>query len=312
MQRFTDKQSVLDFLCRIQGTYTVSGIHNREPNSFPLQQTSRLRGLVGKYPGLWSGDFLFSPEDVAHRWDVMQTCKTQWEQGSLVNLMFHVTSPLSDETGKWDGDVLCTLTDAQWADLITEGGSLNRSWKKRLDIYAEYLLYLKGAGVTVLFRPFHEMNQKLFWWGGRPGSEGTAALYRLTHDYLTKEKGLTNILWIWDMQDLDYDWEAYDPGESCWDIFALDVYDNDGFTPKKYETAQRAAKGKPMAIGECQVLPSAQELREQPLWVFFMSWSELTFQYNTPDQIRELYSSHQVLIRGSDGGLIPGDSVAGT
>lgn len=289
--------SVLGFLQSISGKYTIAGIHNREPNSDPLMQTNEITSRTGVAPGLWSGDFLFSEEDVAHRWDVIYECERQWKAGSIVNLMLHVTSPVSEDVGLWDGDVLCSLTDDQWKNLITDGGELNKVWKARLDVYSEYIQYLKDAGVTIMFRPFHEMNQGLFWWGGRPGPDGTAALYRLTHDYMTNEKGLDNIIWVWDMQDLDYNWAAYNPGDEYWDVFAVDIYNDDGYTARKYQTALEVAGGKPVAIGECQVLPTVEELKKQPRWVFFMSWAELTFQYNSDSYIKALYMADNVLVR---------------
>jgi hypothetical protein len=35
--------------------------------------------------------------------------------------------------------------------LITNGGTLNRAWKLRLDNYAQYLQFLKENNVQVLF-----------------------------------------------------------------------------------------------------------------------------------------------------------------
>lgn len=288
---------VLEFLQSISGRYTIAGIHNREPNSDPLMQTNEIISRTGLVPGLWSGDFLFLEDDVAHRWDMIYECERQWKAGAIVNLMLHVTSPASEDSGLWDGGVLCSLPDDQWKSLITDGGSLNKAWKARLDAYAEYIQYLKDAGVKIMFRPFHEMNQSLFWWGGRPGADGTAALYRLTHDYMTGEKGLDNIIWVWDMQDLDYNWADYNPGNEYWDVFAVDIYNDDGYTARKYQTALEIAGDKPIAIGECQVLPTAEELEKQPRWVFFMSWAELTFQYNNDDQIMDLYRADNVIVR---------------
>ena len=54
---------------------------------------------------------------------------------------------------------------------------------------------------------------------------------------------------------------------------------------------------KPMAIGECANLPTAETLTEQPRWCFFMSWAELTFKQNTERQIIELYRSPRVITR---------------
>lgn len=287
----------LDYIKQISGSKTIIGIQNREPNSNPALQTNTIYGITGKYPGLWGGDFLFSSDDVNNRWNMIYECKNQWDRGSVVNLMLHVVPPTQLEPGSWDGGVVSKLTDAQWTSLITNGGDLNKKWKLRLDEYAKYLSYLKDNNVTVLFRPFHEMNQGIFWWAGRPGTNGTAALYRLTHDYLVKDKGLTNLIWVWDMQDLDLNWSQYNPGDAYWDIFALDVYNSDGFTKAKYDTALSIAGNKPIAIGECSKLPTANELLNQPKWVTCMSWAELTFSDNTNAQIAALYSAGNVLTR---------------
>jgi hypothetical protein len=291
---------VLDFFYQISGKYTVLGIHNREPNSMPALQTNRIMNITGKYPGLWSGDFLFSGYDVDNRWTMIEECKRQWDDGAIVHLMLHVVSPKNTgEKGVWEGatGVCSDLSDAEWTDLITDGGALNSKWKARLDTYADYLQYLKNNGVIVLFRPFHEMNQGVFWWGGRPGQNGTATLYRLTRDYLEKEKGLDNIVWVWNMQDLSYDWAQYNPGADYWDIFSVDIYNQDGFTTYKYQTALNVAGNKPIAIGETQVLPAPQVLLAQPRWVFCMSWAELAFGHNTDLEILNLYQAENTLTR---------------
>jgi mannan endo-1,4-beta-mannosidase len=292
----TDTVSVLDYLRSISGKLTVSGIHNREPNSHPVMQTDRLFALVGHYPGLWSGDFLFSADDVKSRWAMIHECKRQWDQGSIVQLLLHVAPPNRPEVCQWEGGVKSHLSDEQWKDLVTDGGTLNRAWKARLDGFAVYLQYLKDNGVQVLFRPHHEMNQGAFWWGGRRGPEGTAKLYRLTHDYLLQIKGLTNLVWVWDMQDMSRDFKEYNPGDGYWDVFAFDVY-GDGYNPSWYNYILPIVGNKPMAIGECDRLPTPQVLTAQPRWCFFMSWAELTFNTNTTQQIQDLYHAPNVVTR---------------
>ena len=288
--------SVLNYLKQISGRQTVAGIHNREPNSRPSMQTDRVARLTGRYPGLWSGDFLFSADDVSNRAKMIDECKRQWDEGSIVQLMAHVAPPNQREVCGWRGGVMSHLGDEQWRDLITDGGSLNKVWKTRLDGFVVHLQSLKQSGVQVLFRPFHEMNQGRFWWGGRPGPHGTAALYRLTRDYLVGVKGLTNLVWVWDMQDMSRDFAQYNPGNDYWDVFAFDVY-GDGYRKTWYDYILTIVGDKPMAIGECAKLPTAELLAEQPRWCFFMSWAELTFKQNTERQVIELYRSPRVITR---------------
>lgn len=287
---------VLDYLKSISGKKTVSGIHNREPNSKPRLQTDRMFKVTGRYPALWSGDFLFSAADVANRWTMIRECKKQWEEGSIVQLMLHVAPPNQPEECQWKGGVLSHLSDEQWRELVTDGGGLNKAWKARLDGYAVYLDFLKTNQVQVLFRPHHEMNQGGFWWGGRKGTEGTAKLYRITHDYLAKEKGLTNLIWVWDMQDMSRDFADYNPGNAYWDIFAFDIYGS-GYDSSWYDYIVPIVGNKPMGIGECEKLPTAELLKAQPRWCFFMSWAELTFGKNSEQQINELYQSPNVITR---------------
>src|SRR5690606_21229380 len=166
--------------------------------------------------------------------------------------------------------------------------------------------------------------QGMFWWGGRPGPNGTARLYQITHDYLTYTKGLTNLIWVWNLQDfstLANDLNSYDPGGQYWDVLTLDMYwsDGQGYTTAKYNAMANKAGNKPMGIGECQDLPAVNLLASQPKWSFFMGWSELVFQNNSNQKIQEIYWSDRVITlnempgwTGNGGGssgyhTVPGD-----
>jgi mannan endo-1,4-beta-mannosidase len=290
----TAKGKLLELLRGVSGVKTLSGQHNREPNSQPSQFSAAIHATTGNYPALWSGDFLFQQENIDARGIMIQEAKRQWGQGAVVDLMWHACPPDRGEPCEWQGGVLSRLDDAQWNELVTDGTALNRAWKSRLDGIARYLSELQAAGVAVLWRPLHEMNQGQFWWAGRPGPHGTARLYQITHDYLERQKGLTNLVWVWDVQDLDWTWASYDPGAGYWDVLAMDMY-GDGYTTQKYETLLRLAGGKPIAIGECAKLPTPAELLAQPRWTFFMAWAELVYSSNSEQQIRALYYDPQVI-----------------
>lgn len=292
----------LDYLYSISGKKTIAGIHNREPNASPARWTLKMDSLTGKYPGLWSGDFLFQQDNINNRGIMIHEALNQWKKGSIVQIMWHACNPaLAEPCAFNDKGVLSKLTDVQWDSLITEGSSLNREWKSKIDEVCVYLQFLKDNGVEVLWRPLHEMNIKAFWWAGRPGPNGTRKLYQITHDYMTKTKGLTNLIWVWDMQDVEgfqNEFDAYNPGDSYWDVAALDIYDDKtGYAQYKYDAIVKAAHGKPIAIGECQVLPTAKQLEAQPKWTFFMSWSELTVEHNAISAIRKLYNSPNIITR---------------
>jgi mannan endo-1,4-beta-mannosidase len=286
----------LNYLYRISGEKTAAGQHNMEPNAEPSMWTDSIKALTGVYPKLWSGDFLFQKENIRDRWSMILEAERQWNKGAIVNIMWHCCSPLVEEPCAWgEGKgVLSPMSDEEWLELTTPGTGYNREFYHRLDELAIYLDYLKQKGVEVMFRPFHEMNQKLFWWGGRPGPDGTRKIYQMAHDYLAEEKGLENLIWVWNVQDLSFDWEEYNPGDDYWDVMSLDVYDEAGFTGKNYELILEIAGDKPFGIGECAELPTPELLKKQPRWAFFMAWAELVFKYNSSQEIKELYHSSRV------------------
>ncbi len=287
----------LNYLYSISGKYTVAGQHNKEPNAIPDKWTNEIYSITGKYPGLWSGDFLFQEENIKNRQLMINEAVKQWHNGAIINLMWHACNPAFAEPCAWDSaGIMSHLTDEQWKELITDGTPLNDSWKKRMDQVAVFLQELENKGVEVLFRPLHEMNQGAFWWGGRKGPDGTAALYRITHDYFTRTKGLENIIWVWDMQDMSRDFAEYNPGDSYWDVFGFDVYDK-GYDASWYQYILPIAGDKPMAIGECAKLPSPGVLAAQPRWTFFMVWAELVVESNTREEILRIYNAPAVLTR---------------
>jgi mannan endo-1,4-beta-mannosidase len=248
---------------------------------------------------MWSGDFLFQADNINNRQIMVDEAVNQYKKGVMVNLMWHSCNPaLAQPCGFDSNGVLSKLTDAQWTELTTDGTAMNTKWKGLVDEICVYLQQLKDKNIEVLWRPYHEMNQGSFWWGGRPGANGTRKLYQMLHDYMTNTKKLTNLVWVWDMQDfgsLADDMNSYNPGDAYWDIAALDIYDGSGYSKAKYDIMVAAAKGKPIAIGECDKLPSADVLYTQPKWTFFMSWSELTYEKNTDAQIQALYNSPNVV-----------------
>ena len=288
---------VLPYLQSISGTKTLAGQHNKEPNAEPTKWTDFIRKTTGKYPALWSGDFLFQQENIDNRWKMIKQARKQYRQGAVVNIMWHACPPGPGEPCAWDPGLLNQLlTDAQWQELVTDDTPLNKAWKARMDGIAVYLQYLKDKHVEVLFRPLHEMNQGKVWWGGRPGPNGTARLYQITHDYLQKTKGLTNLIWVWDMQDMSRDFAQYNPGEAYWDVFAFDVYDQ-GYDKSWYDYILPIVGSKPIAIGECAALPTPEILAAQPRWTFFMSWAELVQEKNSVEAIKRIYNDPRVLTR---------------
>lgn len=163
-----------------------------------------------------------------------------------------------------------------------------------------YFQQLKDAGIPVLFRPLHEMNQGWAWWGGRPGPNGSARLYQITHDYL-ESKSLNNIIWVWSVKDVSGgsgSAASYYPGSSYVDVVSLDPWDNGFPTSDWYLAIVNIAAGKPVSLAEVGTVPTPSQLSSQPLWTWFMIWSDYITSANSPAGLQATFNSSRVLSQG--------------
>ncbi len=293
------RQNILNYFNGISGKQTLVGVENKSSTT-PASDTARVDTIAKRPSSFWGGDFGFGTDAVNNRGTMIGQAQAQFSKGAVVSLMYHACAPTRDEYCTWDdigGANPAKLTNAQFQQLLTPGTSLYTNWISRLDTLAVYFQQLKSAGVVVLFRPLHEMNQCVFWWSCHTGTYSSAALYRLTHDYLVKTKGLDNIIWVWNVQDfttLSTDVDAYTPGSSYFDIAALDVY-NTGYTTSNYTTMQRIASGKLIAIAENQYVPTAALLASQPKWLYEMLWPDFIDDPKNTATLPALYGASNVL-----------------
>jgi mannan endo-1,4-beta-mannosidase len=194
--------------------------------------------------------------------------------------------------------VKSNISNTQFTQILTEGSTLNNAWKRRLDEAVPYLQQLKNAGVPVLFRPLHEMNESWNWWGNRPGANGSARLYQITRDYLSG-KGLDNLIWVWNVQDNPAGgWSNYYPGNQYVDVVSLDVWYKSHPSSADYQQMRSIAGTKPMAIAEIGKMPTAALLDSQTQWAWFMMWSEHLRGNNTNAEIQAAYFHPRVLNQG--------------
>ena len=294
----TSKATVLSYLRSISGSRIVSGQHNKEPAAQPGQYTQQVHDITGQYPGLWGGDMMFRPDDVAGRQRVVDQAKAEWANGSLVALTWHACSPTVARTCEFDGGVKTSISDDQFQQIVTGGTALNQTWRSRMAEVVPYLRQLKDAGVPVLWRPFHEMNESWNWWGARSGAAGGAKIYQQMRDYFDSE-GLDNLIWVWNVQDNPAGgWAGYYPGSAYVDVVSLDAWYKSYPSASDYQQIQSIAAGKPVAIAEMGKVPDAALLAAQPRWAYFMIWSEQLRGSNTDAEIQAAYSQPRVLNQG--------------
>jgi mannan endo-1,4-beta-mannosidase len=297
-----EARRLLEFLYSLSGKKTLSGQHNYP--GFQSGYSQRVREITGKTPAIWGQDFGFTnagKDNIHVRAANMGEAIRHHREGSLITLMWHAVRPTDDEPNGWKESVQNKLTDAQWKELLTPGTPLHRRWLGQLDAVAGHLARLRDEKVPVLWRPYHEMNGDWFWWGFRPGPQGTPALYRLMFEVFTKKYRLDNLLWVWNANKVNDEgnagpYEDYYPGHDCVDILATDIYHGD-YRDKQYEELVKLAEGRPVALGEIGPVPAPGIFKRQPQWTWFMIWCDYLDQQNSHHDLRALYNDPRVLSR---------------
>lgn len=116
------------------------------------------------------------------------------------------------------------------ASLMT-GGEQEKQFLDWLDRIAEFIASLidrNGAKIPIIFRPFHEQSAGTwFWWNGEDRAADMVQVWRKMVDYLRNEKGLTNVLYCWNVNvHRNFDFTPYWPGTNYVDLISIDIYDN--------------------------------------------------------------------------------------
>ncbi|MGO8701893.1 MAG: glycosyl hydrolase [Limisphaerales bacterium] len=280
---------LLNFIYRISGKETLSGQHN-----FPGDKNKHTLDAArawGKTPAIFGKDWGFAKagdKDSAFvRNDIVEQLKEQYKKGSLVVMCWHEVPPTANEPVTFRGrrgssseavtnlnTVQGRLTEAQYKDLLTPGTALHERWCAQVDAIVPYLKALQDAHVPLLWRPFHEMNGAWFWWGGRQGEYGTAALYKMMFDRLVHYHKIRNLIWVWNVdrpEGTSLKFEECWPGPEYVDVLTLDCYRE--FKQSYYDDLLKLANGKPIALGEVGGNLNLEVLQAQPKWAWWMEWA---------------------------------------
>ncbi len=118
------------------------------------------------------------------------------------------------------------------ASILSEGENHAR-FKMQLDAIANFANQLNiGKGdkkiIPIIFRPFHQGSCDSFWWSKENCSpEEFKSLWKFTVDYLTKEKGINNLIFAYstDAFHSKTEFMEYYPGDEYVDIIGLNLYD---------------------------------------------------------------------------------------
>ncbi len=295
-------RALLKQIDAVSGAATLSGEHNY-PNTVS-RYSDRVYELTGHYPAIFGQDFGFSAgedkDSTLSRSSMIQEVIRQYRSGAVIALCWHAVRPTEDEPVTFHDSVQGKLTDWEFQQVITPGTELHARWERQADRIAGYLRELQDAGVPVLFRPYHEMNGNWFWWGGRPGPSGTAAIYRMIFDRYVHVHHLNNLIWVWNVNAPSANAgpvDQYWPGPAYADVVAIDIYG--GFEQSYYDSMLAlAGTHKPVALAEVGTMPTLEVLAKQPRWAYMMMWSGSAEDSNSPAQLKAVLSAPNVIDRG--------------
>jgi mannan endo-1,4-beta-mannosidase len=295
-----EARALLERIYAMSGHSLWAGQHNTPAQM--SQYSDQAAEITGLYPMLWGQDFGFHADDmdgIIFRQGVMEEAKKQYAAGSVITLMWHTVRPTEEEPGTFKDNVCGKLTDDEWRDLLTPGTEIYTRWQRQADVIAELLTQLRDANIPVLWRPYHEMNGEWFWWGGRGGPNGYAALYTQMYERFVHVHHLDNLIWVWNANAPAPHTRTYAdcyPGHEYVDVLATDIYNND-YKQSHYDDLLTLAEGRPVALGEVGIIPTPAILDAQPNWAWFMVWTNFLTKENTPEAVRALYHDPRVLTR---------------
>ena len=285
------------FLRENFGKKTISGIMTGEMTNYTQDadfkthpDVSDIYDRSGKYPALVGVDFLFATGPKASEsWYTEYTekgislAKNLWKQGGIPVFSWHWKDPLDQKDAFYIQSAAGSneYTDFDFATAFKSGTT---EWNTESDAYkgiiddidhiADYFLEFQKDSVAAICRPLHEAGGLWFWWSINSG-EQFAALYRLVYDRMVKEKGVRNLVWVFNPESKAVtDW---DPGKEYYDVISIDIYANDNDHSsqagafEKYKNATGAAKM--VALTENGPIPDVENMHaDEAVWSWWMPW----------------------------------------
>ncbi len=218
----------------IKDSCVAVGQHCQDGINTPIGYNMYIEGLKknsGKYPMLIEVEYGYTAHN---NLDLINTfVAKQWNRGGLVSISWHADNP-------WEDGYNCRFNSRTNKDIIdfnkiiksAPESSVKASYRKELMNVGMAIKKLQDEGITVLFRPFHEMNGFWFWWGANDKDNPTnvqsfRALWKDIYDTFTVDLGLHNIVWIYGPNATNNTTAPIDamyPGDEMVDVVGLDIY----------------------------------------------------------------------------------------
>lgn len=195
------------------------------------EEHSDIRAVAGDYPAVLGVEL----GGVELAWDrsldqvpfalIRQGIAEHHRRGGAVTVSWHAANPVTDGDS-WDAAGARGVVAS-----VLEGGANHakmRVWLERVGDFLASLRDDEGMPIPVIWRPWHEQSGDWFWWGAPYCSPAEyRALWRMTYDYLTSERGLDNLVWAVSpgfANGCATGYTDYYPGDDCVDLIGIDIY----------------------------------------------------------------------------------------
>ena len=192
------------------------------------KERSDVKETTGDYPAVFGWDLIHfeidkkGPIDFFDFNEMKKMMENVYNMGGINTLSWHTSNPKT-EKDSWDNT-------KESIKVILPGAEKHQLYKNWLDKIAKYVVSIKGKDkkqVPILFRPYHEVTGDCFWWGkGNCTPEEYIKLWKFTYHYLTNEKNVNNLIWVYNTSDFKTknDFLEFYPGDEFVDMISFDSY----------------------------------------------------------------------------------------
>lgn len=305
-------EKLYDLLCDIYGKNILSGQYVTIGSNAEI---AAIYDKTGKHPAIRFSDLLYYTSDQGILTDEILPALEWWENGGIVGFSWHWEAPMYESSfysAETEFDLSVAVTDldistldfSKIAKLCDDRAITEECLElvRDMDLIAENLKSFRDRDVPVLFRPLNEASGGWFWWG--KDADSYKWLWELLYKRFTEYHNLDNLIWVWNAQN-----PAWYVGDKYCDIISADIYSASSTDRQinAFLALNDISDSKPVALSECDVLPSAQNLlRDKTMWSYFSFWcgdfiidanGNLNQKNISDEALIELYNNNVVLTR---------------
>ena len=225
--------ALLEYINGLQGhtKYILSGQHSSYWDANPLDYVQAAASQTGKTVAILGT----TTGQEGSRENAVSLTNAWLAQGGIALVSWWPLDPFTGNVDNNRGVDLAQLTQPGTAPYI--------AWYKLLD---EQIAMLKQINGPVLYRPLVELNGNWSWWNGKDGPT-FVKIWQQMHDYYVS-KGVTNILWVYNLNTAHSNYSQYYPGSAYVDVVSMDAYQPSASDTSMYNYL--VATGKPFMYAE--------------------------------------------------------------